>query len=33
MQELVTRAERISNLLKSRKETIVIAESSTGGLI
>jgi PncC family amidohydrolase len=33
MQELVTRAERISRLLKARKETIVIAESSTGGLV
>jgi PncC family amidohydrolase len=33
MQELVTKAERIARLLKARKETVVIAESSTGGLI
>jgi PncC family amidohydrolase len=33
MQELVARAERIARLLKARKETVVIAESSTGGLI
>jgi len=33
MQELVARAERIARLLKGRKETVVIAESSTGGLI
>ena len=33
MQDLLTRAERISRLLKDRGETIVVAESSTGGLI
>jgi nicotinamide-nucleotide amidase len=33
MQELIARAERIGALLKSRRETIVVAESSTGGLI
>jgi PncC family amidohydrolase len=33
MQDLLTRAERISMLLKKRGETIVVAESSTGGLV
>jgi nicotinamide-nucleotide amidase len=33
MQDLLPRAERISRLLKDRGETIVVAESSTGGLI
>ncbi len=33
MQELLIRAETISNLLKQRGETIAVAESSTGGLI
>lgn len=33
MQSLIPLAERIAEQLKARKETIVIAESSTGGLI
>ena len=33
MQELISRAERAGSLLKQRGETIVVAESSTGGLI
>ena len=33
MQELLPLAEQAGALLKARKETIVIAESSTGGLI
>ena len=33
MQDLLPRAERISRLLKDRGENIVVAESSTGGLI
>ncbi|MGA7486630.1 MAG: CinA family protein [Xanthobacteraceae bacterium] len=33
MEELIARAERIALLLKDRGETIVVAESSTGGLI
>lgn len=33
MQELLQRAERVSRLLKERRETIVVAESSTGGLV
>ncbi|MBF6559202.1 MAG: CinA family protein [Candidatus Binataceae bacterium] len=33
MQELLPIAEKIGALLKARSETIVIAESSTGGLI
>jgi PncC family amidohydrolase len=33
MQDLMARAERIARLLKDRGETIVVAESSTGGLI
>jgi PncC family amidohydrolase len=33
MQELIARAERIAGLLKDRGETIVVAESSTGGLV
>ena len=32
MQDLLPRAGRISRLLKDRGETIVVAESSTGGL-
>ena len=33
MQDLLPRAERISRLLRDRGETIVVAESSTAGLI
>ena len=33
MQDLIPRAESIAKLLKERKETIAVAESSTGGLI
>lgn len=33
MQDLMPRAEQAGLLLKERRETIVIAESSTGGLI
>src|SRR5687767_11908730 len=33
MQELVPVAERIGALLKARKETVAVAESSAGGLI
>lgn len=33
MQELIARAERIGAILKERRETIAIAESSTGGLV
>jgi nicotinamide-nucleotide amidase len=33
MQELIARAEKIGALLKERRETIAIAESSTGGLV
>jgi nicotinamide-nucleotide amidase len=33
MQELLSRAEEIGAALKSRGETIAIAESSTGGLV
>src|ERR1700704_3457296 len=33
VQELVARAERITVLLKGRRETVAVAESSTGGLI
>jgi PncC family amidohydrolase len=33
VQDLTTRAERIAVLLKGRRETIAVAESSTGGLI
>jgi PncC family amidohydrolase len=33
MQELIPLAEKIANVLKNRRETIGIAESSSGGLI
>jgi nicotinamide-nucleotide amidase len=33
MQDLIARAEKAGALLKGRGETIVVAESSTGGLI
>jgi PncC family amidohydrolase len=33
IDHLMTRAERIAMLLKERRETVAIAESSTGGLI
>jgi nicotinamide-nucleotide amidase len=33
MQDLIPRAEKVAALLKSRRETVVVAESSTGGLI
>ncbi len=33
MQDLLPRAERLAAILKDRRETIVVAESSTGGLI
>lgn len=33
MQDLIPRAEQVGRLLKARGETIVVAESSTGGLI
>lgn len=33
MEELVKRAEKVGALLKQRKETIAVAESSTGGLL
>ena len=33
MEELIRRAEKAAHLLKARSETIVVAESSTGGLI
>jgi PncC family amidohydrolase len=33
MQDLIPRAEKVGALLKARGETIVVAESSTGGLI
>ena len=33
MQDLLPRAERLAAILKERRETIVVAESSTGGLI
>jgi len=33
MRELVTHAERVAVLLRKRKETVAVAESSAGGLI
>lgn len=33
MQELIPLAEKAAKLLKEREETIVVAESSTGGLV
>ena len=33
MQDLLKHAERVAALLKARKETIAVSESSTGGLV
>ena len=33
MQDLIARAEKVARRLKDRGETIVVAESSTGGLL
>jgi nicotinamide-nucleotide amidase len=33
MQDLIGRADKAARLLKARSETVVVAESSTGGLI
>src|SRR5918995_7294329 len=33
MQDLIARADKVARVLKDRGETIVVAESSTGGLI
>jgi len=33
MQDLLPRAERLGALLKSRKETVAVSESSSGGLV
>jgi nicotinamide-nucleotide amidase len=33
MQDLLPRAEKLAEVLKARRETVVVAESSTGGLI
>lgn len=33
MHELVMQAERVSTLLRARRETVAVAESSAGGLI
>ncbi len=33
MQDLLPRAQQLAAMLKARKETVVVAESSTGGLI
>jgi PncC family amidohydrolase len=33
MQDLIPQAEKIANVLKARRETVGVAESSTGGLI
>ncbi len=33
MQELLARAEKVGALLKARRETVAVAESSSGGLI
>jgi len=33
VEQLLPRAERLAALLKDRKETVVVAESSTGGLV
>jgi nicotinamide-nucleotide amidase len=33
MQDLLPRAEKLAAVLKARRETIMVAESSTGGLI
>src|ERR1700747_3728056 len=33
MQDLIARADKAARVLKQRRETIAVAESSTGGLI
>jgi nicotinamide-nucleotide amidase len=33
MQDLIPQAEKIANVLKARRETVGVAESSTGGLV
>lgn len=33
MQDLLPRAEQLASVLKARKQTVAVAESSTGGLI
>jgi nicotinamide-nucleotide amidase len=33
MKDLLSRAERLALLLKDRRETVAVAESSAGGLV